>query len=61
MNMKANKVTLNIHIEVLDIAAARGVLMQAIELIDGEIHDGMLSMTDGDQVKWNVQNKQVEI
>jgi hypothetical protein len=58
--MKAEKVTVTIHVESLSIDALRGLLTSALEEIEAEAENGELSMSDGDLVKWTTVRKSVE-
>lgn len=58
--MKANKVTVSIRIESLSIDVLRGMLAEVIEHIEREIENGTLRMTDGDQVEWATERKEVQ-
>ena len=50
--MKAQKVTLNIVLESLDIQTAKGQLHQMIAALDAGVETGELVMADGDQIEW---------
>ncbi len=59
--MKTQKVTLKIEVNSLDIASARGLLLQMIDNIENEAESGSLYMSDGDKVEWNTSRKNVDI
>ena len=59
--MKAQKVTLKVEVDTLDIDSAKGLLLQMINNIDSGSQDGMLSMGDGDKITWNTSKKDVSI
>ncbi len=59
--MKTQKVTLKIEVNCLDIASARGLLLQMIDNIEREAESGALYMGDGDKVDWNTSKKEVKI
>lgn len=58
--MKANKVTVSIRIESLSIDVLRGMLAEVIEHVEREIENGSLRMSDGDQVEWSTERKEVQ-
>lgn len=59
--MKAQKVTLKIQTDTLDILSARALLTQVIEQLDKEAEAGVLQMRDGDKVAWVTTYKDVKI
>jgi hypothetical protein len=58
--MKAEKVTVKIEMESLDIATLSGMLSAVVREIDDGAESGMLSMLDGDCIKWSTERKPVE-
>lgn len=59
--MKATKFTLTVTVEVLSMDAAASLLMQAVDQISEEFHNGELTAADGDTVKWKTASKSVGI
>ena len=59
--MKANKITLNIKVEVLSIDAAPHLIAQVIEQIQREYVNGQLGADDGDTVTWTTKQEPVNI
>lgn len=58
--MKANKITVTITVEVLDINTVPAMVGHAVENIESEYVNGVLTATDGDQVKWETKSEKVE-
>jgi hypothetical protein len=58
--MKATKYTATIEIEVLSIDSIAGIAHDAIAKIDSEFPKGQLTADDGDSVKWEIKQEQVE-
>jgi len=58
--MKANKTTVTVTVEVLDVMAATSLLHKAAAHIGDESERGELNMTDGDRVEWKVEREDVE-
>jgi hypothetical protein len=58
--MKAQKVSVEIKIESLDIAVLRGMLFNVIDQIEKEATSGELLMSDGDLIKWSTTHTAVE-
>jgi len=58
--MKASKVIVTIRIEALSIDVLRGLLAEVAEHVDREIENGNLRMSDGDEVEWTTDRKEVE-
>jgi TRAP-type mannitol/chloroaromatic compound transport system permease small subunit len=53
--MRANKVVVQITVEVLDINAAPAMIYKAVQAIDDEAHSGEFIQADGDTVSWYVK------
>jgi hypothetical protein len=60
-DMKANKITVTVIVEVLSIDCVPGLLAQASEQINNEFHNGQLIADDGDTITWNTKSKPVEL
>jgi tRNA threonylcarbamoyladenosine modification (KEOPS) complex Pcc1 subunit len=58
--MNAEKVTVKIVVESLDIAILRGMLSSVLEQVEYGAETGNLQMTDGDSVSWQTTRKSVE-
>lgn len=59
--MKANKVTLQITVEVLSIDAAPHLINAVVEELNNEFINGHLVADDGDTVTWTTNFEQVNI
>jgi hypothetical protein len=59
--MKANKVTLNITVEVLSIDSVPALLIELARSIEAENIRGRLGKSDGDTVSWNYHEREVKI
>jgi hypothetical protein len=59
-NMKANKITLAVQIDVLSIDSIGGLLIEVAEHISCENRSGKLSKDDGDCVQWDIISQPVE-
>jgi len=57
--MKANKVTVAIKIEALDIAVTQGLVSQAVCQIEAGYEEGKLMADDGDTVEWKTSREPV--
>ena len=58
--MKAQKVTLKIEVDTLDIASAKGMILQMLDNLANEAESGSLYMSDGDKVEWNTSRKDLQ-
>ena len=58
--MKAQKVTVEIKMELLSIDTLRGMLMSVIHEVEKEAENGELAMQDGDVISWSTTRKEVE-
>lgn len=59
--MKAQKVTLKIEVETLSIDSVRGMLIEVVDSIERETVSGMIRKSDGDEIRWEKEEKPVEI
>lgn len=59
--MKAQKVTLKIEVNTLDIASMQALLVDLISNLDKEVESGALSMADGDKIEWETTREDIEI
>ena len=59
--MKAQKVTVTIKLEALDIQVLRGMLNDVIEQVEREAESGVLEMSDGDRIEWETKRNNVTI
>ena len=57
--MEAQKVTVNIVLESLDIQTAQGQLHKLIASLDVGIETGKLVMADGDLIEWETTREHV--
>lgn len=57
--MKANKVTVTIEVECLDIQSVGERVLKCLEQIDTENLNGKLVASDGDSVTWKTDVKEV--
>jgi hypothetical protein len=58
--MKANKVTVTITVEVLDIDSAPASIHDCARAIHDQNPHGELTSVDGDTVKWETKTEEVE-
>lgn len=50
--MNANKVTLEIRVEVLHIDSVHALLCELAEALENETAEGMIRKDDGDEIAW---------
>ncbi len=58
--MKAEKVVVKIEMEALDIEVLPGMINSVIEQVTSGAESGVLSMSDGDCIKWKTKRKSVK-
>jgi hypothetical protein len=58
--MKADKVTVLIRVETLDIASVPHLVEKAAEQINREFVNGELVASDGDTVRWTTERTPIE-
>jgi len=59
--LKATKYSVTIEVEALSLDAVPGLVMKAVQELQGECVKGSMQMNDGDTVSWIVLGRPVEM